>query len=71
MLPPGHRLLGHNTEVEEYDGMYVVVASKRITQLDRTQLKCLGWKLQRHRETNREVWVYDKSNDANRSPECD
>lgn len=71
MLPPGYRMLGHSPEIEEYDLYWIIKASKRISQENRTQLKCLGWKLQRHTATNREIWVYDKrSNDAGQ-PECD
>jgi hypothetical protein len=63
-------MLGHQAEAEEYDLYWIVKASKRISIEDRVQLKCLGWKLQRHSATNREVWVYDKVRN-DRSPECD
>jgi hypothetical protein len=71
MLPPGYRIFGQNPEIEGYDSHWIVKASKRISHEDRTQLKCLGWKLQRHSATNREIWVYDKRDADDRSPECD
>jgi hypothetical protein len=71
MLPPGYRMLGHEAEYEEFDLYWIVRASRRVNHEDRTQLKCLGWKLQRHSATNREIWVYDKRTNDDRSPECD
>ncbi len=58
-------LFGSNFYIEEFSVpqqnlRYWIVydAGKRLSRLDRTNLKAQGWKLSRHTRTNKEIWIY-------------
>lgn len=57
----GFCIFGKDTEFEEFD-LYLIVyqSGRKLTKDLRKQLKEVGWHLQRHSRTNREMWLLDK-----------
>lgn len=48
------------SEFEEHDLYFMFFPLKPISKENRKILKSLGWQLQRHSRTNKEIWVLDK-----------
>ncbi len=46
--------------ITEYDLYWIGYAGGKLTKCERSWLKDVGWKLQRHSRSNKEMWVFDK-----------
>lgn len=61
--PPGIEIFGPEPWEDWYEGdpnwfYWIVYLPPKLSKEKRIQLKSLGWKLERHPRTNKEIWFF-------------
>lgn len=59
-VPPNGCELFGNCILREFDLYWICYESEKLNKDVRQELKSLGWRLQKHSRTNKEMWVFDK-----------